>query len=181
MGGSRSSGTPFGRTGATRVTSRAPSGPYRHSYYRPHRRYSRFGYRPWYWHAWYNPWWAGHWYRPWYYSPVYVGGGITIAIVLGLILLPLAGIALWFPFNTADTEGYVNYRSTETLYFNEYWYEYEYIKSGNEITYSVQSSPSLISFAIWDQPFENLPTTTKIGSDANARRRLLRSYCISCE
>ncbi len=167
MGGSRSSGTPFGRTGATRVTSRAPRGPYSHSYYRPHRRYSRFGYRPWYWHAWYNPWWAGRWYRPWYYSPVYVGGGITIAIVLGLILLPLAGIALWFPFSTADTAGYVNYRSTETLYFNEYWYEYEYIKSGNDITYSVQSSPSLISFAIWDQPFSSLPTTTKVGSDSD--------------
>ena len=167
MGGARSSGTPFGRTGATRITSRAPRGPYRHSYYRPHRRYSRFGYRPWYWHAWYNPWWAGRWYRPWYYSPVYVGGGITIAIVLGLILLPLAGIALWFPFSTADTDGYVNYRSTETLYFNEYWYEYEYIKSGNDITYSVQSSPSLISFAIWDEPFESLPTTTKIGNDSD--------------
>ena len=167
MGGSRSSGSPFGRTGATRVTSRAPSGPYRHSYYRPHRRYSRFGYRPWYWHAWYNPWWAGRWYRPWYYSPVYVGGGITIAIVLGLILLPIFGIALWFPFSTADTDGYVNYRSTETLYFNEYWYEYEFTELGNDITYSVQSSPSLISFAIWDQPFESLPTTTKVGSDSN--------------
>jgi len=167
MGGSRSSGTPFGRTGATRVTSRAPRGPYHHSYYRPHRRYSRFGYRPWYWHAWYNPWWAGRWYRPWYYSPVYVGGGFMIAIVLGLILLPLFGIALWFPFSTADTNGYVNYRSTETLFFNEYWYEYEYIKSGNKITYSVQSSPSLISFAIWDQPFESLPTTKKEGSDSD--------------
>ncbi len=167
MGGSRSSGTPFGRTGATRITSRAPRGPYRHSYYRPHRRYSRFGYRPWYWHAWYNPWWAGRWYRPWYYSPVYVGGGIMIAIVLGLILLPLFGLALWFPFSTADTDGYVTYRSTETLNFNEYWYEYEYIKSGNDITYSVQSSPSIISFAIWDEPFESLPTTTKIGSDSD--------------
>jgi RNA polymerase subunit RPABC4/transcription elongation factor Spt4 len=82
-------------------------------------------------------------------------------------LLPLFGIALWFPFSTADTDGYVNYRSTETLYFNEYWYEYEYIKSGNDITYSVQSSPSLISFAIWDEPFESLPTTTKIGSDSD--------------
>ena len=166
-GGSRSSGTPFGRTGASRITSKAPRGPYRHSYYRPHRRYSRFGYRPWYWHAWYNPWWSGRWYRPWYYSPVYVGGGITIAIVLGLILLPLFGMALWFPFSTADTDGFVTYRSTETLNFNEYWYEYEYIKSGNEITYSVQSSLSLISFAIWDEPFESLPTTTKVGSDSD--------------
>ncbi|NVM18577.1 MAG: zinc ribbon domain-containing protein [Candidatus Lokiarchaeota archaeon] len=167
MGGSRSSGTPFGRTGARRVTSRSPSGPYRHSYYRPRRRYYGYGYWPWYRRWWYNPWWAGRWYRPWYYSPVYVGGGITIAIVLGLILLPLVGVAFWFPFSSADTNGTVNYRSTETLYFNEYWYEYENIKEGNEITYSIQSSPSLISFAIWDQPFENLPTTTRFGNDTD--------------
>lgn len=81
--------------------------------------------------------------------------------------MPIFGIALWFPFSTANTDGYVNYRSTETLYFNEYWYEYEYTKSGNDIIYSVQSSPSLISFAIWDQPFESLPTTTKVGSDSD--------------
>lgn len=31
----------------------------------------------------------------------------------------------------------------------------------------MQSSPSLISFAIWDQPFESLPTTTKVGSDSD--------------
>jgi len=167
MGSTRSSGTPFGRTGASRVTSRSPTGPYRHSYYRPHRRYYRYGYHPWYWRWWYNPWWAGRWHRPWYYSPVYVGGGITIAIVLGLILLPLVGIALWFPFSSANTDGTVNYRSTETLYFNEYWYEYENIKAGNDITYSIQSSPSLISFAIWDRPFEDLPTTTRFGNDTD--------------
>jgi hypothetical protein len=98
---------------------------------------------------------------------VYVGGGITIAIVLGLILLPLVGIALWFPFSSANTDGTVNYRSTETLYFNEYWYEYENIKAGNDITYSIQSSPSLISFAIWDRPFEDLTTTTRFGNDTD--------------
>ncbi|MBY8988168.1 MAG: zinc ribbon domain-containing protein [Candidatus Lokiarchaeota archaeon] len=98
---------------------------------------------------------------------MYVGGGVTIAIVLGLILLPLFGVALWFPFSNADTDGTVNYRSTETLYFNEYWYEYENIKEGNEITYSIQSSPSFISFAIKDRPFETLPTTIKIGNDTD--------------
>jgi len=176
MGGSRSSGTPFGRTGARRVTSRAPSGPYRHSYYRPRRRYYGYGYWPWYRRWWYNPWWAGRWYRPWYYSPVYVGGGVTIAIVLGLILLPLFGVAMWFPFSNGDANGTVNYRSTETLYFNEYWYEYEDMKGGNEITYSIQSSPSLISFAIWDRPFESLPTTTKVGSDSDQLTLLNNQY-----
>jgi RNA polymerase subunit RPABC4/transcription elongation factor Spt4 len=157
------SGTPFGRTGATRITSRSPSGPYRHSYYRPYRSYYRWGYwgyRPWYYRWWYSPYWIGHWYRPWYYSPVYVGGGIVFAIILGLILLPLFGVALWFPFSSADANGYVNYRSTETIYYNEYWYEYEYIEAGNQITYSVQSSPEVISFAIWNQPFETIPKTT---------------------
>jgi RNA polymerase subunit RPABC4/transcription elongation factor Spt4 len=120
--------------------------------------------------------WAGRWYRPWYYSPVYVGGGVTIAIVLGLILLPLFGVAMWFPFSNSDANGTVNYRSTETLYFNEYWYEYEDIEVGNDITYQIQSSPSLISFAIWNQPFENLPTTTKVGSDSDQLNLLSDGY-----
>ncbi|MFX1502829.1 MAG: zinc ribbon domain-containing protein [Promethearchaeota archaeon] len=167
MGGYRPGGTPFGRTGASRITSRAPSGPYRHSYYRPYRRYYWYGYRPWYYRWWYHPWWSGYWYRPWYYSPAYIGGGITIAIVLALILLPLLNVAILFPFSSADTNGTVNYRSTETLYFNEYWYEYESVKQGGSITYSIQSSPSYISFAIWDHPFEDLPTTTRFGNDTD--------------
>ncbi len=159
-----SSGRPFGRTGATRITSRSPRGPYSHTYYHPHHRYYRpywWYYRPWYWRWWYSPWWAGHWYRPWYYSPVYIGGGIVFMIILALIILPIAGVAFLFPFSDADIGGNVNYRSTETLYFNEFWYEYEYIEEGNDITFFVQSSMSVITFAIWDQPFENLPTTTK--------------------
>ncbi|MFX0104958.1 MAG: zinc ribbon domain-containing protein [Candidatus Hodarchaeota archaeon] len=162
-GGFRGGGRPFGRTGATRITSRSPSGPYRHRYYRPHRRYYRpywWYHRPWYWRWWYSPWWAGHWYRPWYYSPVYVGGGIIFIIILALIILPVAGVAFWFPFSNTDADGYVNYRSTETLYYNEFWYEYEYMEAGGQITFSVQSSPSTITFAIWNQPFESLPTTT---------------------
>jgi flagellar basal body-associated protein FliL len=157
-------GRPFGRTGANRIVSRSPRGPYTHSYYRPHRMYYRpswWYYRPWYWRWWYSPWWAGHWYRPWYYSPVYVGGGVLSIIILSLIILPIAGVALWFPFTNADETGSVNYRSTETLYFNEFWYEYEYIGAGQEITFSVQSSPSTITFALWNQPFENLPVTDK--------------------
>ena len=82
-------------------------------------------------------------------------------ITLALIILPLAGVALWVPFTNADTNGYVNYRSTETLYFNEFWYEYEYIEAGQQITYSVQSAYSDITFAIWNQPFEYLPKITK--------------------
>ncbi|MFX1363986.1 MAG: zinc ribbon domain-containing protein [Promethearchaeota archaeon] len=160
-GGSRG-GTPFGRTGATRITSRSPSGPYSHRYYRPHRRYYRpywWYYRPWYYRWWYSPWWAGHYYRPWYYSPVYIGGGILFMIILALIILPVAGVAFSYPFSYADENGYVNYRSTETLYFNEFWYEYEYIEEGS-IEYSVRSLGSELTFAIWNQPFENLPTTT---------------------
>ncbi len=160
-GGSRS-GAPFGRTGATRITSRSPSGPYSHRYYRPHRRYYRpswWYHRPWYYRWWYSPWWAGHYYRPWYYSPVYVGSGILFMIILALIILPVAGVAFAFPFSNADADGYVNYRSTETLYFNEFWYEYENVEEGS-IDYSVQSLSSDLTFAIWNSPFENLPTHT---------------------
>jgi len=163
-GGARGSGRPFGRTGATRITSRSPRGPYSHGYHRPRRRYYRpswWYHRPWYYRWWYSPWWAGHYYRPWYYSPMYIGGGILFIIILALIILPVAGVVLLFPFSDADAEGFVNYRSTETLYFNEFWYEYEYIESGNEINYSVQSSLVDITFAIWDRPFESLDKTTE--------------------
>ncbi|MBY9002970.1 MAG: zinc ribbon domain-containing protein [Candidatus Lokiarchaeota archaeon] len=171
--GGRPSGVPFGRTGSTRIVSRSPSGPYRHSNYGPNRRYYGYGrryygygfYRPWYRRWWYSPMWAGYYYRPWYYSPMYVGGGAVVAIVFSLILLPLLGVAIWFPFSSADSSGYVTYRSTETIYFNEYWYEYENIKENNEMTYSIQSYSSNITFAIWDNPFEMLPRTTKNGGD----------------
>jgi hypothetical protein len=83
---------------------------------------------------------------------------------------------MWFPFSSSDANGYVNYRATETLYFNEYWYEYEDMDVGNDITYSIQSTPSLISFAIWDRPFESLPTTTKVGSDSDQLNLLNNQY-----
>ena len=161
-GGYRGGGRPFGRTGATRVTSRSPRGPYSHRYYGPHRRYYRpywWYHRPWYYRWWYSPYWAGHYYRPWYYSPVYMGGGILFLIVLTLIILPVAGVALLFPFNNADVDGYVNYRSTETLYFNEFWFEHEYVEEG-DMTFSVQSSSVNINFAIDNRPFEHIPLTT---------------------
>lgn len=86
---------------------------------------------------------------------------------MAAVILPIFGIALWFPFSNADTDGTVSYRSTELLYYNEYWYEYENVAAGNQITYSVQSSISTISFAIWDRPFESIPTTTVLGSDSD--------------
>jgi len=167
----RPSGSPFGRTGASRVASRSPRGPYSHRAYRPHRRYYRpvwWYHRPWYYRWWYNPMWAGHYYRPWYYSPVYVGGGVVLLIALALIILPIAGVAFMFPFSDADANGIVSYRSTETLSYNEFWYEYEYIEEGNDITINtVQSSLADINFGIWDHSFESLPTisllTTEIG------------------
>ncbi|MFX1303542.1 MAG: zinc ribbon domain-containing protein [Promethearchaeota archaeon] len=161
-GGGFRGGRPFGRTGATRIVSRSPRGPYTHRYYSPHRRFYRpywWYHRPWYWRWWYSPWWAGYWYRPWYYSPVYVGGGILFMIVLALIILPAAGVAFWFPFSNADSGGYVNYSSTETLYPNDLWYESEYIENGKDITFSVTSSSSDMTFAIWDHSYNSLPTT----------------------
>ncbi|MBN2154805.1 MAG: zinc ribbon domain-containing protein [Candidatus Lokiarchaeota archaeon] len=168
VGTVRSNGRPFGRTGATRTVSHPTSGPYRHTYYRPAGRYwGWYGgyYRPWYWRWWYRPfWWAGYYYRPWFYTPAYIGGGLILLIVLPLILLPLFGVAMYFPFSGGiSSDGTVTYRSTETLSFNEYWYEYEDMKTGNTITYSFQSSPGVISWAISDESFEELPTTTRNG------------------
>jgi flagellar basal body-associated protein FliL len=81
-------------------------------------------------------------------------------IILALIILPIAGVAFMFPFSNADANGYVNYRSTETLYFNEFWYEYENVESGS-IDYEITSFSSDLTFIIWNSPFENLPTTTE--------------------
>ncbi|MFX1239393.1 MAG: hypothetical protein ACFE8P_16955, partial [Promethearchaeota archaeon] len=151
--GYRSSSRPFGRTGATRTVSGSRRGTYSHRYYRPHRRYYR--YRPWYSRWWYSPYWSGYWYRPWYYSPAYVGGGIAIAILSALVILP---------FSDADENGNVNYRSTELLYYNEYWYEYESINAGGNIRFDIQSSSATLSFAISDQPFSSFLTPSKLGN-----------------
>lgn len=159
-----SSSRPFGRTGASRTySSSSRRGPYSHSYYRPHNRYYgyRHYYRPWYGRRY---WWYGHYYRPWYYTPAYWVSGTVVLIVFLLILLPLIGVAIAFPFNNTSTSGDINYRSTETLYFNEYWYEYEKLDAENTITYSMQSSGPVMSFAIADHPFEEFPTTTLSGS-----------------
>ena len=163
-GGYRPGGMPFGRTGARRTVSGARRGPYSHGFYGPNRRYYRYGYFPWYRRWWYSPYWSGYWYRPWYYSPAYIGGGIVFAIILALIILPIAGVAFLYPFSNADINGNVNYRSTEYLNYNEYWYEYEYVKDGQIISYEVSSSISTVSFAFWDQPFTNLPTYTRTGN-----------------
>ncbi len=157
---SRSSSRPFGRTGARRTTtSSRRSGPYSHRNRYPHRRYYRLPfYRRW----WYSPW-FGYYYRPWYYSPVYVGGGLVVSIILLLILLPLMGVAFAFPGSSYTDSGNVNYRSTETLFFNEYWYEYERVDAGSTMTFSVQSTPGVVSFAIADHPFDDFGLTTATG------------------
>lgn len=105
-----------------------------------------------------------------------MGGGITFAIIFGLVLLPFFGIGLWFPFTNADSNGNVIYRSTETIGYNEYWYEYEYAEANSEITYSVYSFPSTISFAIYDQPFENLPTYNKVGMSIDSFDLVYNQY-----
>ncbi|MFX0042057.1 MAG: zinc ribbon domain-containing protein [Candidatus Hodarchaeota archaeon] len=170
-GGFRPSGRPFGRTGATRIVSRSPRGPYSHSMYRPRRYYYRpwwWYHRPWYYRWWYSPWWAGHYYRPWYYSPMYIGGGISFLILMALILLPAFGVAFLYPFSDADINGYVNYSASEDLLPNQFWWESENIEAGNDITYDIDSSIANINFGISDHSFGSLPfislNHTEIGS-----------------
>jgi len=162
-GGSRG-GTPFGRTGARRTVTGGRRGPYSHHRYYPRRRYYRYWHMPWYRRWWYSPYWAGYWRRPWYYSPAYIGGGVAFTVLMLLVVLPVFGLAFWYPFSDADTNGNVNYRSTEYLYYNEYWYEYEYIDGSGQISYSVQSTLSDITFAIHNQPFSSLPKIDRPGS-----------------
>ncbi|MHA1109942.1 MAG: hypothetical protein ACTSRE_02485 [Promethearchaeota archaeon] len=167
VGSIRSSGRPFGRTGASRTVSRPSTGPYRHNYYRPRSHYwGHYGhyYRPWYWRWWHYPRFWGYHHRPWYYSPVYLGGSLILLIVLPLIILPLLGVAFYYPFGGGvGADGTVNYRSTVTLGFNEFSYEYEPIDAGSTITFSFLSNPDGIPWAIHDTPFEDLPITTRYG------------------
>ena len=175
-GGSRG-GTPFGRTGARRTVTGGRRGPYSHHRYYPRRRYYRYWHMPWYRRWWYSPYWAGYWRRPWYYSPAYIGGGVAFTVLMLLVVLPILGVAFWYPFSDADTNGNVNYRSTEYLYYNEYWYEYEYIDGSGQISYSVQSTTSDISFAVHNQPFSSLPKIDRPGSITGTKLLTTNQYC----
>jgi len=72
------------------------------------------------------------------------------------------GVAFSFPGSSYSDSGTINYRSTETLYFNEYWYEYEKVDAGTTMTFNIQSTPGVVSFAIADHPFDDFGLTTTI-------------------
>jgi predicted amidophosphoribosyltransferase len=61
-----------------------------------------------------------------------------------------------YPFASGDSNGTVSYRDSQTIGYNEYWYEREPMKQGQTIDYRVEAL-SEVTFLIWDQPFENLP------------------------
>jgi len=94
------------------------------------------------------------------YRIIYISGGIILTVILGLVLFPFFAIKLWPFIDNMSTFDYVTYRSTETLYFDGNYSGYEFLRQGDEISYSVHSNPTPISFGIWDQPFETLPTKT---------------------
>ncbi len=167
-GSVRSSGRPFGRTGSRRTVSRSPrSSSHRRSHY-GRRRYWGGYYRPWYRRWWHWNWWWGYPYRSWYYGPVYWGGGAILGIIALLIILPIITTAVIpFPFTNASSEGIVNYSDTQILSFNEYWYEKESMKSGQEIQYQLVDAYSSVTFIIWDEPFEDFPTTQTITGNHN--------------
>ncbi len=168
---SSSSSRPFGRTGAsrTRINTRSPyTRRSHHSYYhRPYyRRYHHY-HRPYYYRRWYyRPWWAGHYYNPWYRTPGIICGGFVVFIMFFLILLPLVGIAFSFPLAGSSNSGAINYRSTETIYFNEYWYEYESMNAGGQISFDIQSSTGDVNFAIADHTFDGFGRKSVSGSDS---------------
>jgi uncharacterized OB-fold protein len=70
---------------------------------------------------------------------------------MGIALIP-------YPFSGSNSSGTVTYQDTQTLFYNEYWYENEPMKQGRTIDYNIQAQ-SEVSFLIWDQPFEQLPRT----------------------
>lgn len=162
-----SGGSPFGRTGAQRSVSRGPRG---NNYYGRHGgyygRYGRYGggwgwgyggwwgYRPWYGRGY---WFWGRPYGSWYYSPVYIGGGFILFLLLLLLVIPMVGfMAVPYPASTTQD---IRYSDTQTINYNEYWYESEYMSAGNTIDYSMQANGP-VSFAIADHPFSGFPITT---------------------
>lgn len=154
VGNVRRSGRPFGRTGARRTVSRPPRGHHFHRHRPYHRRWWGGYWRPW----WRRPWhWYGFWgrpWRPWYYAPVYWGGGLVLAILLLLLFIPLLGLAfIPFPFTNSSSTGIITYSDTQMLYYNEYWFEWEYLPTGRSITYDMEAQTE-VTFIIWDQPFD---------------------------
>ncbi len=160
-----SGGSPFGRTGAQRSVSRGPRGS---NYYGRHGgyygRYGRYGHGWGYGWGWgYRPWYGrGYWFwgRPWgawYYSPVYIGGGFILFILLLLLVIPFMGL-MAVPYPASTTQD-IRYSDTQTINYNEYWYESEYLSAGNTIDYSMQANGP-VSFAIADHPFSSFPLTS---------------------
>src|SRR3972149_2177545 len=80
VGNVRSSGRPFGRSGANGMVARSPRGS---NYYGHH---NSGWYGP-YFYPWYRRhyWFWGYPYSPWFYSPVYVGSGIALFAIFLLI------------------------------------------------------------------------------------------------
>ncbi|MHA1746931.1 MAG: zinc ribbon domain-containing protein [Promethearchaeota archaeon] len=187
----RSNSRPFGRTGARRTTtSRSSSArrrPTSRSSYRRHRPYRRYGfygryYRPYYYRPWYRRrYWYGSYRNHWYSAPGYWCSGTVLVVMLFLIIVPMLGISLMFPFNSWSSGGsgdaVVNYRSTETLYFNEYWYEYESLNEDDTISVNlIQSNQAPISFAISDIPFDSIPRNDLTGSDTGSGDLVQNEY-----
>ena len=166
VGSVRRSGRPFGRTGSRRTVSRSPRSRQGRNYHgRHHRRYWGGYYRPWYRSWWHWHWWWGYPYRPWYYAPVYWGGGLVLGIIALLVVLPILGMAfIPYPFSNSSSTGIVTYQDTETLRYNEYWYERESMEQGQTIDYNVQAQ-SEVTFLIWNKPFEELPQTQTLTGD----------------
>lgn len=96
---------------------------------------------------------------------IYIGGGITLVLILGLVLIPILIFNIWLFDNNRSTFNYVTYRSTEMLYFDGNYSGCEYLREGDQISYSVQSDSAPISFGIWDRMFNELPVKIVHGGD----------------
>lgn len=96
---------------------------------------------------------------------IYIGSGVTLVIILGLVLIPILIYNIKVFDNSGNTFNYITYRSTEMLYFDGNYSGFEYLREGDQISYSVQSDRAPISFGIWDRMFEELPVKIMDGGD----------------
>ncbi len=143
--------TPFPRTGAQRTISHGPSGPYFHTpmshpsshFYPSHHR---------------------HWYGYGYGTGYYRGGSCVGCCVCIVFLIIFASIFAYSGLFSGWSFGSnVNYDDTETLYYNDYWSESQYLTSGSQITFSMQSYSAAVTFLISNKSLTSLPTTVVTG------------------
>lgn len=95
--------------------------------------------------------------KRWFTSPILLGSGIIIIIVLSLLILPVLNLMpLSYPFSDQNTK----FEKDQPLTLSQYLFDSAYLNSESSISYTVSSSTP-VSFAIWNKPFTGIINSSK--------------------